>query len=293
MRAWVLAVLLMVLFPEAALAAVGTCTIAANNIVFGTFSGTEIDVTTTMTITCTGGSGNNNFNVRINAGTAPSTFTSRVLTNGSNRLNYQIYTDSTRAHIFGDNSGGTSQVPVTMNYVGATAPPVTVTSYAVLSAQALPPFGTYTSTITVTLEAGGANGSGTFQVTANVPPLCSVAANNLNFGTYIRTQLDGTTTLSATCTSTAPYNIGLDQGVAPGATVTTRSMTGPGSQRLNYGLFKDSGRTINWGATVGTDTVAATGTGVAQTFTVYGRIPASQSAGPGNYQDTITVTLTF
>jgi spore coat protein U-like protein len=70
-------------------------------------------------------------------------------------------------------------------------------------------------------------------------------------------------------------------------------MSGPGANRLKYSLFSDSARTTNWGDTVGRDTVPATGTGAAQTFRVFGRIPASQPLPPGGYADTITVTLTF
>ena len=59
-----------------------------------------------------------------------------------------------------------------------------------------------------------------------------------------------------------------------------------------YFLYSDSTRTTNWGNTSGT-WVSATGTGVAQVMTVYGRIPANESALIGNYSDTVTVTITF
>jgi len=39
--------------------------------------------------------------------------------------------------------------------------------------------------------------------------------------------------------------------------------------------------------------VSGTGTGAAQVLTVYGRIPANQTALIGNYTDTVTVTVTF
>jgi spore coat protein U-like protein len=39
--------------------------------------------------------------------------------------------------------------------------------------------------------------------------------------------------------------------------------------------------------------VAKTGSGTAQTLTVYGQVPAGQFVTPGNYADTITVTLTY
>jgi spore coat protein U-like protein len=130
-------------------------------------------------------------------------------------------------------------------------------------------------------------------MSATVAATCSISATDLSFGAYSRTQLDGTTTLSATCTSSTPFNIGLNQGVTLGATVTTRKMAGPGSQFLSYKLFKDSARTLNWGNTVGSDTVSSTGTGTAQSFTVYGRIPAAQNVGGGTYQDTITATISY
>jgi len=135
--------------------------------------------------------------------------------------------------------------------------------------------------------------SAAFTVTATVQTTCSIAANNLNFGGYTGVQLDSTTTLTATCSNGVPYTVGLNAGVSTGATVTTRKMKGPGSDLLAYSLFRDAARTLNWGVTVGADTVAGTGTGTAQTLTVFGRIPASQFVGPGAYADTITATLTF
>jgi spore coat protein U-like protein len=70
-------------------------------------------------------------------------------------------------------------------------------------------------------------------------------------------------------------------------------MTGPSASLLHYHLYSDSGHTVNWGNTVGTDTVSMTGSGVAQTLTVYGQVPAGQFVTPGSYSDTITVTLTY
>jgi spore coat protein U-like protein len=145
--------------------------------------------------------------------------------------------------------------------------------------------------------AAAATTTTTFTVTALVQTNCSVTADNLNFGGYTGVLLNGTTTLTATCSNGTPFNLGLDAGTATGATVTTRSMQGPnirsGGDLLGYHLFQDASHSINWGNTVGTDTVASTGTGAAQTFTVFGQIPAGQFVAAGAYQDLITVTLTF
>jgi spore coat protein U-like protein len=62
---------------------------------------------------------------------------------------------------------------------------------------------------------------------------------------------------------------------------------------LNYSLHSDAARTVVWGNTAGTDTVAGTGNGLAQTLTVYGNIPGGQLSAPGAYTDTVTATLTY
>jgi spore coat protein U-like protein len=142
-------------------------------------------------------------------------------------------------------------------------------------------------------QAAAATTTTTFTVTANVTTNCTITANNLNFGAYSGVVLPGTTTLSATCSTGTPYNIGLNAGTSTGASVTTRKMTGPSTDLLAYGLFQDGAHSVNWGNTVGTDTVPSTGTGAAQSFTVFGQIPASQFVAAGAYQDTILVTLTF
>ena len=142
--------------------------------------------------------------------------------------------------------------------------------------------------------AQSATASTTFQVTTNVDSDCAIEATDMNFGDYhpVGPSIAGSSSILLVCTTSTAWNVGLDQGLFPGATVTTRQMTGAVSS-LAYSLFSDSARTINWGNTVGTDTVSGTGTGGPQVITVYGRIPASQSSGIGGYQDTITATVTF
>src|SRR6478752_1824635 len=105
---------------------------------------------------------------------------------------------------------------------------------------------------------------------------CTVnSASTLNFGTQgvLSTNVDQTSTLQVTCTNTTPYNIGLDAGTGSGATVATRKLT-------------SGGATVNY-------TLAGTGNGTGQNYTVYGRIPTQSTPAPGNYADTITVTVTY
>jgi spore coat protein U-like protein len=144
-----------------------------------------------------------------------------------------------------------------------------------------------------TRPAVAATATTTFGVTATVQSTCLVSATALAFGTYTGALATSTSTVSVTCTNTTPYNVGLSAGLATGATVTTRQMTGPASALLNYAMFSNSTRTTNWGQTVGTDTVTGTGNGAAQALTVYGQVTAGQFVAPGAYTDTITATVTY
>lgn len=142
------------------------------------------------------------------------------------------------------------------------------------------------------IHRANATATTTFTVTASVVASCTTSATNLAFGNYTLSALSGTSTITVTCTSGSTVKIGLNGGTGTGATVTNRKMTS-GANTLNYGLYQDSGHATNWGNTPGTDTVNTTGTGVAQNFTVYGLIPASQTSPIASYSDTITVTVTF
>ena len=135
----------------------------------------------------------------------------------------------------------------------------------------------------------------TFTVSTDVVTACVVSATPLSFGSYLPTTAStATSVITVACSNTVPYNVGLDAGTSTGATVTSRAMTGPtGALPLHYNLFQDSAHTINWGDTVGTDTVPGTGNGSGQTLTVYGQIPSGQGNRPGAYTDTITVTVTY
>jgi spore coat protein U-like protein len=135
----------------------------------------------------------------------------------------------------------------------------------------------------------------TMTVQMTITATCTInSAATLNFGTQgvLSANVDQTSTIQVTCTNTTPYNIGLNAGTGTGATVATRKMTS-GATTVNYTLYSNSTRTTVWGNTVGTDTVAATGNGAAQSYTVYGRVPPQAAPAPGTYTDTITVTVTY
>jgi spore coat protein U-like protein len=148
-------------------------------------------------------------------------------------------------------------------------------------------------TLAFNFSAQAATAPSSIAVSANVQATCTNTATPLAFGTYSGVQSDSTAIVTVTCTNTTSYTVALNAGTATTATVTTRRMTGAVGVFLAYALFSDAGRTINWGTTVGTDTVAGTGTGTAQPLTIYGRVAAGQFPAPGAYTDTIIATVTY
>ncbi|WP_295813717.1 spore coat U domain-containing protein [uncultured Nitratireductor sp.] len=151
--------------------------------------------------------------------------------------------------------------------------------------------------ISQTIEpASAATATGSMNVQIQIVAECLVtSATDLDFGSegIIATDIDQTSTISVRCTDGTPYNVGLGAGGGAGATVTNRLMTGPASATIGYALYRDAARTLNWGETVGTDTVAGTGNGDVQPITVYGRVPAQTTPGTGTYTDTVTITVTY
>ncbi|MEM5314448.1 spore coat U domain-containing protein [Paraburkholderia sp. JHI869] len=139
----------------------------------------------------------------------------------------------------------------------------------------------------------------TFNVTLTLQANCAISANPLSFGTngVLSTAVNQQSTLSVTCTNTTPYNVGLDAGTVTGSSVTSRLMagttTGNTSTTVGFQLYQDAGHTTIWGNTQGTNTVAGTGTGSAQTLSVYGQVPAQATPKPDTYQTTVTATVYF
>ena len=147
----------------------------------------------------------------------------------------------------------------------------------------------------ISVAASAGTATTTMPVTMTITAGCTVSATTVAFGTQptLTSATSATGTLSVTCTNTTPYTVGLDKGGGAGATTSARKMTGPASAIINYGLYQNAALTTNFGNTVGTDTVAGTGIGTAQTITVYGQVPAQTSPAPGSYADVVNVIVTF
>lgn len=138
--------------------------------------------------------------------------------------------------------------------------------------------------------------TGSLGVTIIITKTCAVGTSTpVDFGSQglLSANIDAAGAISVTCTTGTTYDVGLSAGAGSGATITNRKMTGPASATVTYQLYRDAGRTLNWGNTVTTDTLASTGTGAAQSIPVYGRVASQTTPGPGTYNDTVTVTVTY
>jgi spore coat protein U-like protein len=164
----------------------------------------------------------------------------------------------------------------------------------------------YVGRILITLFAvlfsqftAAATATGTLSVTASVANTCTVGtgSNLLAFGAYTGAVNNTNGSFQVTCTAGGSYSTALNIGTGSGASFTNRVLTNPTpAGTLNYNIYTTAGRTVVWGDGTGaTAVVPGTGTGAVQTVTVFGQIPAGQTATvtPGNYTDTVTITVTF
>jgi len=145
--------------------------------------------------------------------------------------------------------------------------------------------------------SNGVPKSATFDVTMRIVADCTISAAGIDFGQtqgVLKTAVTGNSAISVTCTNTTPYNVGLNEGNGTGSTGTTRYMAGTGANTgtVQFNLYQTSTGGA-WGNTQGSNTVGGTGSGVVQTHTVYGEIPAQNTPAPDAYKSTITATVYF
>ena len=139
-------------------------------------------------------------------------------------------------------------------------------------------------------------------VTTGVSNSCTITAGAMTFASYDPTAVadnDATATITSTCTMGGAATITMGQGnrTQSGSTdpIPLRAMYNGNEsapEDLTYFLYSDSAGGTVWGNTDATGK-AITADGTAQDFTVYGRIPKSQSVSAGSFSDSVTVTLNY
>jgi len=132
------------------------CQMSATAINFGTYipgNGTTLKANSTISIQCT--SGTNAPTLALNAGASGGTMANRLMLGpGAAKLQYNLYTSASYGTVFGDGTGGSSTVPVTIGTASFTTP-VHVTVFGEFLDSAANRLaagaGTYTDTVTATL----------------------------------------------------------------------------------------------------------------------------------------------
>jgi spore coat protein U-like protein len=296
-----------------------SCSFTISALNFGTIdltANTPFTSTATLSASCTGTA---NTTVRacpnIDGGSGGSTSGSpRFLLNGTTQLNFNLYQDGSYTSVWGSNlwafagSYPSPTIDVALNGSGSGSALQTIYGQIWPGQQTLAA-GTYASafsgtqasvayaysTVGTCATIGSSHAtSAPFTVTATDASNCSVSASTLNFGSVgvLASAVNATSAVTVTCTNALPYTIALDGGLS-GATNPTQRAMSQAAQQITYGLYRDSARAQPWGDSVGTNTAAGTGSGLAQTLTVYGRVPAQTTPAPGTYSDTVVVTISY
>lgn len=170
------------------------------------------------------------------------------------------------------------------------------------TARMLPLAGAVALALGVASSVDAATATSNLSVTASVAANCTISTTAVAFGAYdpigtnAASPLNGTGSVSVTCTNGASTTVTLGQGsnanTGSTAAAPLRRLKDSGTNFLSYALYSDTGRTTTWGDTAGTG-VPHTGTGTLTALTVYGQIPAGQNVPATSYSDTVVATITF
>lgn len=127
------------------------------------------------------------------------------------------------------------------------------------------------------------------QISADVPPVCTVSATPMVFGqvSLLNQPETARSTIQLQC-NTASEIIALGNG-ATGTGPTSRFMVF-GTHKVRYGIYQDAAHTVPWGSTKGRDTETASGNAV---LTAYGLVPAQTTPPPGSYTDVVNVLVSY
>jgi spore coat protein U-like protein len=276
---------------QAQAASITSCTVSSSGLTFPNYDliGQAQDAGTgTLVVQCTG-KGTSTVTVGLSTGSGSCTTRTVKL---SSSLNYNIYTTSALGTVWCD---PTTRVSVTFalpNGQGGTLSQ-NVTMYgAVDASQSVAP-GTYTDTLQATVYwAGGNSPASNVAIQVTAPATCAASAGALGFGNYTGVVVQAQATLTTTCSLSTPYTIALAGG--SNLNGVQRQMSDGLSHYIPYFLYSNSSRTTSWGdGTALGATVAGTGTGVAQSLTVYGSTGAQSALPPGNYSDSVVMTVSY
>jgi spore coat protein U-like protein len=156
-------------------------------------------------------------------------------------------------------------------------------------------------------QAANPPATATFNVTMTITSACAIttAPTNINLGSFAATTTalttaSGSTTFKVNCSNRTPFTVGLapssvNSGDSNGNGNMAGAITG-NTDKVPYTLHQTSATGPAWGNTVGTNTVAGTGAGMAagnaKSFTAYAQATNADFA-PDSYSDTVTVNVNY
>ena len=300
-----------------------TCSITASDVAFGSIdplAGAIVDVSGSVQVDCSElvlPILDNTVGVCIyldegDGGSDGSVF--RHMRQGAEILPFNLYKDAARSVIWGSETAfpasGAQRVIVTLSGVLSATGSVTVPVYGRVPAGVSGrPIGAYLSTFaggararysyTDTIACNGVAGtqaSDTFVATGSIAETCAVEADDLAFGTEARldADVDATSQVRTSCSTGLAYSVAL--GTGGGGDFAARRMAHSSfpAELVGYQLFADAARTQIWGdGSGGTVAVGGTGNGSPQAETVHGRVPPQTTPRPGDYSDTVVVTVSY
>lgn len=240
-------------------------------------------------------------------GTGGSAAGERLLTSGTATLRYQLYKDSGHSISWGSNAMPTLgtvnrfELPVSDNTASQEATlygqtvgrqfSVTAGTYVSTFAGANASFAYAEGSLSCAAMTGSTTADASFTVSARVASNCLIETDDVDFGQHgsVDNEITAVGGLDITCTPGAAYSITVSGGETNVVDPEARIMRS-GPNTIVYGLYSDSGHSIPWGATAGTQ-VSGTGAGEVS-IPVYGRV-LPQDVVPGAYRDTVLVTITY
>jgi len=139
-------------------------------------------------------------------------------------------------------------------------------------------------------NAEAADATANLTVAATVSGTCAVSVEDggIAFGAYNPVAGNSADAdLTVTCTNGVSYTVYI-----PYIDAETDYGMLDNAKRLVFTLFREVGHATAFGATLGTG-LTGTGTGAAQTITVFGNIAAGLTPEVGSYSRTVVVTVNY
>jgi spore coat protein U-like protein len=142
--------------------------------------------------------------------------------------------------------------------------------------------------------ASAASSTSVAKIRMSVPLTCEIRAADqvaLDFGqkASLSANIDATGTIKVLCSTYVQWSVFASNG--DNYLVDRRMKNSSSNSYIRYGLFANSGRTDAFPTAAGS--YGRIATGLLEEFPMYGRIFGGQTADPGDYADTLVVTVTW